>query len=377
MAEHQITLGDDKVYIQKGTKLGNGGMVNGVRGIQISGQAPVVSPGRSGDQYLNYQLSQIKEMYEAVNLSELFTEKQQSGDAYQMLYRSMKEKKTFSMYATKYERFEINIFEKVLEMASNYIEPEELLSIIGKKEQINIEEFYDMTDRGFQLKLVPQSGDVESKFGKILSITQTLQYAGKQLSPDQIGTMIKQLPFGNEKQMFSTLTSDSDNATNDILALDRGRYVPANAEDSHEFMISALTHRMKQPDFKFLSVEIQQLYAKKRQEHSTFMAQQNDALERAKLGQIPTGGFLVTVNASWFNPAANRVERIKVPYAALQHLVSKLEQQGLYAQQLSGLPVTGQLEVSAMEQQLTEAPMIPGLSGTQATPIIEPQAQGV
>ena len=367
MAEHQITLGDDKVYIQKGTKLSNGGYVHGVRAVQVSGKEPIIQAGRSGAQYLDYQLSQLDQMYQAANVAHLNIDQQpQTGDPYQLLYRSMKEKKRFVKYVTKYEQFEVCLFKTVLKMAKHYLTPEHVIRINGRVEAVNVPEFKRMDDSHFEIKVVPQSGDVETKFGKLLSITQILQYAAGQLDPDQIGGLIRNLPFGNAEQIFSSLTVDTDNATNDILALDRGDEVIVNVHDNHEFMIKSLSSRMKKSDFRFLNPKIQENYRIKLSQHELYYEQQQAAIAQANMGMIPSGGFLTTVNASWHNPTTNRVERIKIPSEAVQWLVQKLNTQGAYAQELSTLPEQAQAEIAA--QVNTQAQ-------SQAAQPIAPQAR--
>jgi hypothetical protein len=364
MAEHQITLGDDKVFIQKGTKISNGGRLHGVRAFQVSGQEPKIQAGRSGAQYLDYQLSQIREMYEAANLEHVMADKEVVGDPYQLLFRSMKEKKRFVKYVGKFERFEKKIFQTVLDMAKFYLTPDHIIRVAGRSEILNIEEFKSIDQSKFEIKVVPQSGDIETKFGKILSITQTLQYTGSQLKPEQIGELVRQLPFGNDEQIFSTLTVDRDNAVNDILALDRGEQVPVNPSDNHEFMIQALTHRVKKSDFRFLDPAIQEAYQVKIAQHDLFFQQQRELIAQQNMGMVPTGGFLTTVNASWFNPTTNRVERIKVPSDALQWLVQKLQTQGTFNQSLEDLPQDAQARIlsaplQAGQQGLPQEPQAP------------------
>ena len=363
MAEHQITLGDDKVFIQKGTKISNGGYMHGVRAFQVSGQQPIIQEGRSGAQYLEYQVSQIREMYEAANLDHIMADKDVVGDPYQLLFRSMKEKKRFVKYVEKFERFEQRIFETCLKMAKHYLTPQHFIRVAGRSEMLNIAEFKDMSDNGFEIKVKPQSGDIETKFGKILSITQTLQYTGSQLGPEQIGNLIKQLPFGNEEQMFSSLTIDTDNSMNDILALDRGEQVGANLYDNHQHMINSLTHRMKKSDFRFLSEEIQSNYMVKLSQHEQFYREQQTMIAQEKMGMIPSDGFLTTVNASWHNPTTNRVERIKLPSASIQWLAQKLQTQGAFAQQLEQLPDQARAEI---QQQGGEQQTQPQIIGPQA-----------
>lgn len=366
-AEHQITLGDDKVYIQKGTKISSGGMIHGVRAVQVAGREPVIQQGRSGSQYVDYGIKAISEMYVAVDLDYNEAEADKMGDPYQLLFRAMSDKKRYQKYAEKYEDFEIAIFKTILKLSKFYLTPSHIIKSAGKSEAVNIVEFKRLDDSGFEVKIIPQSGDIEEKFGKILSITQTLQYAGGQLNPEQIGSLIRHLPFGNDEQIFSRLTIDTDNATNDILALDRGQEVPVNLYDNHKFLIEALTHRMKKSDFRFLPPNVQQNYQKKLIAHEEFYKRQLVAIEQSKMGAVPQGGFLTTVNASWFNPATARTERIKVPSEAIEWLVQKLQTQGAFAQELGTLPEQSQAEIGSVAGQQSE---------TQQLQSLGPQVQG-
>jgi hypothetical protein len=215
---------------------------------------------------------------------------------------------------------------------------------------MNIPEFKSLDDQGFEIKVVAQSGDVETQFGQILSITQTLQYAGSQLTPDQIGNLIKHLPFANESRLFDRLTVDTDNAENVILALDRGQAVEVMLNEDHKFMMKALDHRMKKQDFKFLNPQIQQLYQQRLSVHQEIFTKQELAIQQAQAGLIPTDGFLVTVNASWPNPTTGKVERIKVPSGSLEWLVSKMQNQGLFLKEREDLPPQVQTDLAQLPQ---------------------------
>jgi len=117
--------------------------------------------------------------------------------------------------------------------------------------------------------------------------------------------------------------------------------------DNHEFMIKALTHRMKKSDFRFLNPEIQNNYAQKLEQHEMVYAQQKKAAEQASMGMVPMGGFLTTVNTSWFNPSTNRVERVKIPSEAISWLMQKLQTQGQFANEVQQLPLSSQASIGA------------------------------
>jgi hypothetical protein len=369
MAEHQVTLGDDRVYIQSGTSISEGGRLHGVRAFKVSGKEPVIQQGRNGAQYLDYQIQQIGEMYQAAGLDFVDQDKTpQSGDPYQLLFRSMKEKKRFVKYVEKYERFEIDLFNTILKLAKHYLGANHIIKIAGRSETINIPEFKRLDQNGFEIKVVPQSGDVETKFGKILSTVQTLQYASSQLTPDQIGGLVKNLPFGNDRSAFSMLTINEDNATNDILALDRGQFIPAEVSDDHKFMLKAFNHRKKKSDFKFLPPQIQELYEVRIKQHEILLNEQRQLINQEQMGLVPAGGFLTTVNASAFNPVSKRVERIKMPSEAIMWLWNKLQTQGVYAQQLQDLPDSARANLSVQNQASLQGPQAQIINN-------EPQAQ--
>lgn len=337
MAEHQITLGDDRVYIQKGTKISNGGKIHGVRAIQVAGQQPVVQEGRSGAQYLDYQLAQVKEMYEACNLSFVMEEKAPKGDAYAMLFASMKDKVRFAKYVSKYQRFEIEIFKLILKMAKTYLTEQHVIKVAGRGEIMNVAEFKDISDIGYEIKVEPSNGDIDERFGKNLALSQVLQYAGTSLSPDQLGQLIKQLPFGSQGDVFSTLTNNDDNLKNTILAMDRGEQVPVAPFEDHDFMLRGLDHRMKKPDFKFMPPQIQQLYAMRIQEHTMYKQQAIDAEIARQNGLIPTGGALVTIQISMMQPDG-QVQRIKLPHDSIMWLHKTLQEQGAIRQSVNSMP---------------------------------------
>lgn len=337
MAEHQITLGDDKVLIQSGTKMGNGGKFDGVRVYTISGKDPTILPGRNGAQYLDYQLAQVKEMYEAANLAHIMTDKEPKGDAFLMLYTAMNDRKKFVKYVEAYQQFEIELFDLVYKFCKQYLNENHIIKAAGRSEGINVNEFLSSSDDGFQISVKAGNGDMEERFGKVLTMTQILQYAGSSLEPEQLGKIIKSMPFGATELATSSLTIDDDIATNNILALDRGEQVQADKNDNHKYLIKTYIHRMRKPDFKLLHPQIQQMYQQLVDVHSQLEQQRLMAAQQMEAGMIPMGGFLITVNASHKNDEG-KVQRIKLPSESLLWLIEKLQQQGMFLQELEQLP---------------------------------------
>lgn len=367
MAEHQITLGDDKLLIQNGTKVVNAGQLPGVRALSYSGVAPTILPGRDGAQYLSYMQSQISEMYDIAMVAEDAVENEGQLEAFTLLFRSIKNKKKFSTYAEKFEQFLVRVCETYLALAREYLTDDAVIQAVGKRERINIAEFRDQKD-GFNIKVEPMTDDVESQMGKQLVLNHVLQYVGPNLGKDDIGKLIRNMPYSNLDQSFNDLTIDYDNATNDILALDRGEMPILNKSDTHDYIIKRLDHRMRQADFKSLPPQVQQNYDQYKQEHEMILVEQQQAAERAQAGQVPSGGYLVVVD--FYVPKADNpaeTQRARVPYQALEWLIKKLEDQGMSLQKLEGMQ-GGTVAEMANQMQSNKQAMPPnGMGGMQQT----------
>ena len=380
IAEHQITLGDDKILIQAGTKIASGGILPGVRAISYQGMPPTHLPGRSGEQYLAYMQSQISEMYGIANVAEEVEEKQRQIDPYTMLFKSMREKKKFSIYAEKFENFMTELCEKTLVYAKNYYKPEMLVPAVGKREVINIPEFKNMDDLGHQIKVEPQSDDIESKLGKQLVMNHILQFVGPQMEPDQTGLIMRAMPFTNNEKIFESFTQDYDNSVNDILALDRGQYREPRKYDNHKFIIKALVNRMKQSDFENLDPQIQQLYAQKVQQHEEFETMNLQEIQKAQSGFIPSGGFLVACDFYVKDPEKpSRQRRARIPSEAVKWLVDKLESQGSNLKDLENLQQGALVDIAQQfnQGQPQQQQQIPAGAGQAPGGPVDTGSQGV
>jgi hypothetical protein len=376
MAEHQITLGDDKLLIQSGTKITHGGSLAGVRGIQYSGTPPGILAGRSGEQYLAYMQSQIVEMYQASNVNEDSEETTNANtEPYTMLYRSIRNKKRFSLYGMKFEEFLVDICETSLELAKHYYTDEMLIPAVGKREYVNIPEFRNSQKLCYQIKVEPQVDDIETKMGKQLAMTQVIQYVGKELGKDAIGRIIRAMPFVNEDEAFNDLTINYDNSVNDILALDRGELPEINMEEDHIYAVKRLTQRMKQSDFKFLPPQVQMNYKLFRKQHEEINVMQQRMILAAQADFIPTGGYLVTCDFYVNDPSdPARTRRARLPYQAIDWLIKRLGDQGMSLQSLEGMQQSALSEMGGMlkqqprPQQSNARPMLgnsPGLMPAQ------------
>lgn len=371
MAEHQITLGDDKIIMQSGAKLTNGPVLPGVRGYYVSGMNPTVMEGRSGAQYLEYMNSQITEMYQAASVDEQEQEKDLGNDPMLLMYRSLREKKKFSTYAVKFENFLARLCETSLDLARFYYTPQHIVYAIGRREMVNIPEFKTTQKACYSVKIEPLSDDIETKMGKMLSINHALQYVGNQLGKEDIGKLIRAYPYLNEEESFKDFTLDYDIATNYILALDRGELPTPNMYDNHEYLIKRIVDRMRESDFQMLSPQIQYNYNQAKSVHEQMKVQQMEMIKQAQSQFIPSGGFLVACDF-YVDDKKNPdklPKRLRVPSEALDWLKKQLDSQGTSQQQLENM---NQGAVQEIAQRLLKS--TGGRTG-QANPMLSSNGQ--
>lgn len=330
IAEHQITLGDDKLLLQNGTKVSAGASLPGIRGVNYTGSEPKILAGRSGDQYMAYMVSQITELYQVMMVAEDGAENE-PGDMYMMMYRSARQKKKFQRYIKRFEKFLIELCKLYLQLAKIHMPDDAVVWAVGKNEQVNIPEFRALPDTCYEVKIEAQADDIETKFGKQIVLNHALQYVGPNMGKDDIGKLLRQMPFANFDESFDDMTMDYDTALNDVLALDRGEQPPINQYDNHEYMIKKLTFRTRKPDFKMLDPKIQQTYQAKISLHQQFAAQNQLAIQQAEQGFIPTEGALITVDFYVNKPGQDgspKQEKVKLPYTSIDWLLKRLDAQG-------------------------------------------------
>lgn len=378
IAEHQVTLGDDKLIVQSGAKVTSGSILPGVRSIQVSGMAPTILPGRSGDQYFQYVESQIAEMYSAALIPEDAEEKGEQ-DAWSSLWKAVRHKKKFILDSEKFESFLTKLCSVSLELAKHYFDENILVPIVGKNEFVNIAEFKNMSPQGFQIKIEPANDDLETTMGKQLMLNHILQYSSGQLGKEDIGRLIRLMPFANNEQTLSDFTLDYDRATNIILALDRGEQVEPNKYDTGPYIIKRLTARMSQSDFKMLSPEVQQNYEMTVGLYEDMEAKKAQELKAMQSDFIPTDGAQIKV--AWYvkdpkNPS--RSIQATLPASAINWLVQRLSEQGNGQEQLAmngagasdivqkynELNGAGQVSPD-MQQQQTEEAQAPSMTPNQ------------
>lgn len=359
IAEHQVTLGDDKILYQQGSKLGHGMAMPGIRGVSFSGAKPDIIQGRSGEQYLPYMLSQVDEMDKAAMLKEETSATDGApSDAYGSLFKSLKQKKKFMLYAEKLQEFELEFWDKFLRLAKEYYTEEMFIEVAGKAEYVNISEFKTTEPLSFKISLVPVSDDLESQYGKQLMTNHILQYVGPNLDKDTIGKLLKNAPWGSWKEGFDDMTMDYDVAENIILALDRGEQVRPMKYDNPDYVLKKLTSRTRQADFKMMDPQVQQNYDMAIGQYEEIKKNNLLELKKAESEFIPTGGARVKVD--YYVPKAGNpddVERATLPAEAVDWLIKQLAAQGSTQEQLTQLTQGVQAELAGKFNQEQAAQM--------------------
>lgn len=364
MAEHQITLGDDKLLLQNGTKASAGVSLPGIRTINYTGATPEVLQGRSGDQYLAYMTSQIAELYEVMMVREDSIENDKGQlDPYVLLFQSAKHKKKFQRYINRFEKFLKELVHLYLRLAKIHLPDDMAINAFGTCDQVNISEFRALPDTVFEIILEPQSEDIETKLGKQIVLNNTLQYVGSQLKPEDIGKLMRQMPFANFDKSFDDFTLDYDCVVNDMLALDRGEQPPINQYDNHPYNIKKLVARTRKGDFKFLPEQVQQNYFAKIKLHQEFEAANQASIQRAQQGMIPMDGALIPVDFYVNAPNSTggiKQQKAKIPYFAIDWLLKQMEAQGASQESLANMVSGVQAQIADQMMGAQQPPTQPG-----------------
>lgn len=359
-AEHQVTLGDDKILLQYGSKVSSGVSLPGVRTAYYTGVAPIVMPGRDGSQYYGYMDKQIDEMYMVMGLQDLWSEKANGAiDVYAVLYRSGSQKLKFSQPVKSFERFLKSVCETYLALAKIHLPDDAVIYSVGKKEQVNIGEFRNTQPLCYQIVVEAVSEDIDTKMGRQLSLAHALQYVGPQLDKEDIGKLIRAMPYANIEESLSDLTIDYDNATNEILALDRGEAALIHPADNHQYHIRRLINRMRQSDFKHLDPQIQAFYEQALKQHEQYEVMQLQKIRASQADFIPTTGFLVSCDFYQAKPGEpDKTQRVRLPSSSIQWLIDRLAQQGATTDQLEMMNQQALSDIaSQLQNQPTEGTM--------------------
>lgn len=350
IAEHQVTLGDDKVLLQQGTTLTSGKVLPGVRSYNFTGMEPKILNGRDGSQYAAYMAQQITEMYNACGVEEKDEAPTGQVEPFSLLYRSARQKRRFRLYVQRFEQFLVEVAQLYLDLARYHYPDDMVIGMVGRNEQVNLEEFRNQDPQCYRIKITAQSDDIETKLGKQLVLSQTLQYTAAKFEREDIGKLIKAMPYSNLGESFSDLTMDYESATNVILALDRGDLPPIAEHDNHIYMVKRLTQRMRQADFRFLDPQIQQNYEMAMLKHQEINARQVEAIRRAEAGLIPTTGPLVScdfyVQVDPKDPG--KTKRVRLPSDGLQWFIKQLEAQGATLEQLETMNQANLAQIAEM-----------------------------
>lgn len=376
MATAQITTGDDKIILSHGSKMSNGGTLPGLRGVSVAGAMGdlKIIPGRVGDQYLPYLQNQVAELYAVMNMAEEnFSDKEGKLDPYAMLFHSMKNRKKFSKYTEAFSEFKIKEAEILLEMAKIYLPDNKLIPVIGTSEMVNVAEFRGVQENKYIIKVEEVDSDAETMLGKQLAMNHTLQYVGASLSKEEIGKIVRAMPYLNEEEAFDDLTIDYDNSKNEMLALERTEVPVLNQYDNHEYIIKRLSNRMKKSDFRYLQEEVRNNYKIAMQAHQEMDLEQKQLVQKMQQGWIPTDGYMVVCDF-YATKENGKTERVKLPYNAIKWLVDQLKVQG---NTLEMMERQNQGALADMAQQMGAAPQTANIPPTETTGQAGPQTQGV
>lgn len=338
-ATHHITVGDDKIIYQSGTKLAPGALLPGVRGLTYQGAPPQILAGRDGGQFLPYIESNISEMYSACMLEEVNMEAQTGQmDPYTLLFRSAGQKAKFNRYIEKVENFMKSFCKVTLELAKHYLPDDAFIQAVGKSEAINIAEFRATLPISYQIKVEEQSADISDRLGQQLALNHLIQFAGSQMEPKQLALLAREMPYLKNTSIVKRLTLEYDNADNDMLQIERGQLPFISPYADNKVYIEAVTHRMKQADFQMLPQQVQMLYDEYLAIHEQEVGRKMQSEQAAKDGFIPIGGSLVTVQMHVADPSSQSGTRqVRLPYEAVTWLLKRLESQGATLQDLENM----------------------------------------
>lgn len=347
-AFHIVALGDDKIITQMGSKLQQGPTWNGVRSFSVSGPGPVVLQGRDAGQFERSIDRQVATIYRLADM-DYQLEESKVQDTWGMLFASLRMKLKHANSVRKFESFIANGWTTYIHLSQKYLDDDAIIKRVGAREAINVIEFKNMSTDGFSVKAKPVSGTLEDQIGSALEAQQILQYVGKDLPKSVLARIINKMPFFSKESVVGDMLLTDQNIDNDILALDRGEFVPAMKDDNHEEYIPRIKSRMKQADFRLKSPQVQQNYQMRYQQHVEFQAQIAAELQQAESGFIPADGGLIKVSV--YDDTTN--QNMVLPYSSIVWLKDKLAQQGVGQEVLSKLDKQTQNDILSKAQQLS------------------------
>lgn len=344
MAMSQIYF-RDRLMVQNGSKITNGGTMAGAVLMRYSGAMPIVQQGQSGEKYLPILDQQISEMYSLANLSQEEEDKVPNTDPMALLYRSLKDKKKFSSKSDIFESFVKELVHVSLEVAQKYYTDENLVPSVDKKDFINIEEFKRITRLDYSIDIKSNSADIETTLGAQQAIQHTLQYA-QGLQPEQVAVLVAHMPYLKDSAMAQEITADYRAVEDVFAAIERLQPIDVMPSDNHDYFIKRINNRMKESSFRYLDLQAQQLYHNRIQQHEHFKAEQADKLMRAQAGAIPSGGALIPV--SLYLDPKNASKRVRLPHDTLVYVYKKLQEQGSFIDEVSDLGQAPASDIAGM-----------------------------
>lgn len=346
-AENEVVHGDDKVLLPPGGKLTPAGKVGGAQGLQYgAGGTPVVIAGRNGQQYYEGIDREVEEMYRLADLEYQEADLSKALDPYTLLFSSMRDKKRFSVTAERFEELWTDVVDTALRMFKAYASDDWIIHDVGSGEAVHIPEFKAQDDLGYQIAIDKQAGDIETKLGQQIVLNQILQYTATNLSRQQIGSVIRNMPFTNQEEIFGEFTQDYDMALSISLRLDRGEMlasVPVRGD--LEYLAGFLERRMNKQDFETLGPQIQQNYKLYMDALEEQIASNAMALKEAEAQFIPMDGPVV--NTDLKIPAGEgKSDILRMPANALYWLADMLEKQNYQLKKVSELSQQTQVGIA-------------------------------
>lgn len=363
IVQTQLALSWDRLLLTGEGSLTAGGQAHGFKAVKVrAGQFQIV-PGRTGDQFLPYLESTIKGLYNAANMDLENQDRQVQADPYTALFASMKDKKRYILYVEKFSEAWKETAVLHNKLAKIFLSDEALTKIVGAPEAVNIPEFRNSDDLCVQVTVSEVTDDLESRIGRQLAVNHLLQYAGPNLPPEQLGKVMRLMPYLNEEGMLDDFTMDNDRATNEILMLDRGQPVRVRLSDNHPYFLKRLTHRQDQADFGGLRSEVQNLYEQIISQREKAQAQKQMAEESYKAGLIPTGGYFVGIDFYVNDPTQpGKTKRARLPFDAVVWLLQRLESQGITQDSLAQVDPTVRAAIQQQMNPLAQGQIGPGAS---------------
>jgi len=331
IAEHQITLGDDTVYIQKGTQVAPGGYVNGQKVVKHTGPQPFVSQGRSGEQYANHLLRMV-EWIEKIAGIDLFSEKAGGQDAWAQVHKGLKEKERFSKYGEKIESMLKEVCEMCLQLYKANSPDELLVRVFGRKEIPNLEEFRNVDNLAYQIRVDPGNKDADEQMREQLVANTILQYS-PDMPSEQRALLIRNMPLGGNNEDFEQESlAKYDQAKNLALAIERPNspLPKINNYVDKDYVRNYLVTRRTRPEMDFLPPEVIQKYDITIAELEKLKAEEVRNEQALNADFIPIGGDQIKLDIYQEVPASGggtKSERATISQQTWFWLKDRLESQ--------------------------------------------------